>query len=288
MPEFDTPEPITATIEIESGQLKIHATDRTDTVVKVVPTDPARELDVQAAEAARVEYAAGRLSVHILRSKFRSLFGRPAMVDVTIELPAGSQVDATTAAMHIRAEGRLGQSAFSTAAGSIRLDRTGGVKLRTDAGDISVGHSTGHAEATSSTGKIRIGTVEGSVVAKTSNGDITVAEASGDVRLTTANGDIVIDRALAAVRAKTAYGSIRVGEVVRGTVELDTNFGEVELGIAEGTAAWLDVDSKHGTVRSALDAVDAPAPGDERVEVRARTGFGDIVLHRVGPITHAS
>jgi hypothetical protein len=36
-------------------------------------------------------------------------------------------------------------------------------------------------------------------------------------------------------------------------------------------------------VSSDLDASDGPEPGDERVEVRARTGFGDITIRRRQP-----
>ncbi|GLZ07919.1 hypothetical protein Acsp03_53850 [Actinomadura sp. NBRC 104412] len=280
MPTFETPEPIDAHIEVGSGRFVINAADRTDTTVDVIPQDPGRDADVQAAEQIRVEYAAGRLSVRAPRNTLRSLIGRPGMADVTIALPAGSRVDVNAASGDIRCEGALGRSTFRTAAGSVRLDRAAGTRVRTSTGNVAVGRSSEHTDVATSTGKIWIGAAEGSVVAKTSNGDITVGEAGGDLRLTTANGDITIDRALATVAAKTAYGSIRVGEVARGTVHLETNFGELELGIAEGTAAWLDADSKHGAVRSELQAVDNPHPGDQRVEVRARTGFGDIVVHR--------
>jgi len=109
----------------------------------------------------------------------------------------------------------------------------------------------------------------------------TVHVASHTVAGTTAaNGNITIDRALAGVDAKTAFGSVRVGEVVRGSVVLETGFGELELGVREGTAAWLDASSQHGSVRSDLDAIDSPEQADETVEVRARTRYGDIVVRR--------
>jgi DUF4097 and DUF4098 domain-containing protein YvlB len=188
----------------------------------------------------------------------------------------------------VRSEGRLGDATFDTAAGFIRLDQTGRLKARTAAGDVSVARSAGHADVRTSSGKIRIGEVDGSAVVKTSNGDITLGEITGDVRLSTANGDVTVERALAAVVAKTAYGSIRIGEVVRGEVVLDTAFGELELGVRQGTAAWLDVSSKSGSVRSDLDAAGEPGPSDETVKVRARTGFGDIVIRRSARSTPAT
>ena len=279
MPIFDTPEPITAVIEITAGRVQINAGDRADTVVDVRPRDESREADVQAAEQTQVEYTNGELSVRLPRNKLRSLLGRPPAIEVTIELPSDSRVDAKGWA-DFRSQGRIGESSFDTAAGSIRLEQTGGLKLRTAAGNVSVGRSNGHTDVSTSSGKIWIGEIDGAAVVKTANGDITVGEVTDDVRLNTANGDITVHRALAAVSAKTAYGSVRIGEVVHGTVVLETSFGELELGVREGTAAWLDVSSKYGSVRSDLEASDGPEASADTVEVRARTGYGDIVIRR--------
>lgn len=283
MPTFDTPEPIVATIDVAAGYVRIQASDRADTVVQVLPRDGSDPASVQAAEETQIEYAGGQLLVKAPKNKIRSFFGRLPSLDVTVELPNGSSVDANSWG-EFRGEGRLGESAIKTAAGAIRLEETGRLKLHTAAGDVSVGRAAGNVEATTSSGKIRIGQVDGTAVAKSSNGDITVGEVTGDARLSSANGDITVDRALASVTAKTPYGSIRVGEVVRGSVVLETGFGELEIGVRSGTAAWLDVGSKHGLVRNALDAVDRPESSDQTVEVRARTGFGDVIVRRPDPL----
>jgi DUF4097 and DUF4098 domain-containing protein YvlB len=279
MPTFDTPEPTVAVIQTVGGHLWINASDRTDTVVEVRPTDESDDADVEAAKQTTVDYANGRLTVTAPKTKLRSLIGRPPSLDVTVELPTGSLVDAK-AMTEIRSTGRLGDSTFNSAAGSIRIEETGRLKVHTAAGDISVARSAGNADVTTSSGKVWLGEIEGKATIKTSNGDITVGEVIGDIQLKTANGDVTIERALATVAAKTANGNVRVGEVVRGSVDLDTGFGEVDLGVAEGTAAWLDVRSRYGSVRSDLEAAAEPGPSDETVEVRARTGFGDILIHR--------
>jgi DUF4097 and DUF4098 domain-containing protein YvlB len=284
MPTFDTPEPVVATVDVGSGHVRIIASDRTDTVVEVRPTDQVNDADVRAAEQARVEYANGQLLVRGPKSKIRSLFGRPPSIDVTIELPSGSRAEVSAWA-DVRSEGRLGDSTFDTAVGSVRLDQTGRLRLRTAAGDVSVARSVGHADVTTSSGKIWLGEVEGTAVVKTSNGDITLGDATGDVRLNTANGDITVERTLASVVAKTAYGSVRIREAARGAITLETAFGELELGIRHGTAAWLDVSSQFGSVRTDLESTGAPEPSDETVEVRARTGYGDIVIRRSAPVT---
>ena len=42
MPEFDTPEPVAVTLEIGIGHVLIEASERTDTVVEVHPSDPGK------------------------------------------------------------------------------------------------------------------------------------------------------------------------------------------------------------------------------------------------------
>ncbi|MER6942982.1 DUF4097 family beta strand repeat-containing protein [Nonomuraea sp. NPDC000554] len=279
MPAFDTPEPIDVTIDLAVGDVRVYASDRADTVVDVRPSDPSSDADVRAAEQTRVEYSHGRLLVKGPRKRDWSLFGWGGSVDVTVELPSGSGLDAKSTG-GFRSDGRLGDCRLTTASGDIWLDETGKLRLDTASGDISVSGTSGQAEVTTANGEIRMGRIDGRAVLRTANGDITLGEVTGDLRLNTSSGDITVDRALAGVDARTAYGSVRIGEVVRGSVSLQTAYGELELGVREGTAAWLDVRTLSGTVRSSLNPSDGPAPSDETVEVHARTAYGDIVIRR--------
>ena len=263
MQVFDTPEPVNASIELPAGSVRITASDRADTVVDVRPSDPSDDGDVQTAEQTRVEYSKGRLLVKAPKRGARWwLFEWGGSVEVSVDLPTRSRVDIAAALADVRCEGRLGES-----------------RLSTSSGDISVARSD-TTYVTTSDGAIWIGEIDGAALVKTSNGDITLGEARGDLRLNTANGNITVDRALAAVSAKTANGSVRIGEVVRGAIVLETAYGELEVGVREGTAAWLDVSTRYGSVRSSLDPTDGPEPAEETVEVRARTSMGDIVIRR--------
>jgi hypothetical protein len=47
MPNYETPEPISLTLELGVGNVRIAASDRTDTVVEVRPSDEADESDVK-------------------------------------------------------------------------------------------------------------------------------------------------------------------------------------------------------------------------------------------------
>ncbi|MEE1753564.1 DUF4097 family beta strand repeat-containing protein [Streptomyces sp. SP18CS02] len=277
MPDFETPEPISVTVEFDVGSVRITASKRTDTVVEVVPSDSTEEADVRAAQQTKVSLTGGRLLVKGVRK--RSLFGRSGSVDVTIGLPAGSDVQGTSAVGDFACEGVFGHCRLKTSVGHIQVEEASTAHLRTGHGDIRVERVEGETEAIGA-GRIDIGRIGGTAVVKNGNGETTIGEVAGDLRVNASNGRISVDAVQAGIDAKSANGDIRVGEVVRGQAELQTAAGEVEIGIRRSTTAWLDVNTKLGKVRNSLDPSDGPGSSDETVKVRARTGIGDIVIRR--------
>jgi hypothetical protein len=277
MPTFDTPEPISVTARVDAGSIQFTAGDRRDTVVEVRPRDPKKDQDVRTADQTEVAYASGVLTVTTPKP---GLFGRTGTVDLTVELPTGSRVDMTGAWAQVLGEGRLGEVRVKTSSGDVRLDTTGSLHLTASHGSITVDRVEGMAEITTSSGSVRVGFVDGPAVLKNSHGTTTVGAATGELRVSGAHGDIDIRRAEDSVTAKTAYGTLRVAEVARGTVHLETSYGAIEVGIREGTAAWLDVSSSSGQVRNTLTASDAPETTDDTVKVHARTRFGNIDVRR--------
>ncbi|MER8088016.1 DUF4097 domain-containing protein [Streptomyces sp. NPDC058316] len=277
MPSFDTPEAISVTARVEAGSIQFTAGDRLDTVVEMRPRNPEKDLDVRTAEQTEVTYAGGVLTVRTPKS---NLFGRTGVVDVTVELPTGSGIDMTGAWTQVLGEGRLGEVRVKTSSGDVRLDTTGPLKLTASHGSITVDRVEGTAEITTSSGSLRVGLVDGPAVLKNSHGTTTVGAATGELRVSGANGDIEIRRAEDSVTATTAHGTLRVGEVARGTVQLETSYGAIEVGVREGTAAWLDVTSVSGQVRNTLTASEAPEESEDTVKVRARTRHGNIDIRR--------
>ena len=281
MPTFDSPEPISVTVEFGVGDLRIVASDRTDTMVEVRPSDPAKKADVTAAEQTRVEYAGGRLLIKAPKSWRRyTPRGDGEAIDVQIELPAGSHLRGDTGVAALRCQGRLGECRYKTGVGDIQLDQAGAVHLRTGAGDITLERADGDAELSTGSGSVRIGRIDGAAVVKNSNGDTWIGQIGGDLRVNAANGRISVDRARETVAAKSANGDVRLGEVAHGTVLAQTAMGKVEIGIRDGVAAWLDLNTRFGNVHNDLDAAERPKSGEDAVEVRARTSFGDITINR--------
>ncbi|RZU53924.1 putative adhesin [Krasilnikovia cinnamomea] len=278
MPTYETPEPISVTLELSVGDIRIAASDRADTVVDIRPSDDADESDVQAARQIRVDCTNGILQVTGPRRVF-DFSRKTRSVAVSIELPSGSQLAAHLQMGDLRTAGRLGECRVRTT-GNVWLERTGPLRLHTGAGHITADGVMGNAEISTGTGTIRLGEIDGTAEVKNSNGDTSIDAVTGDVRVRNANGAIHIERAGAGVDAKSSNGTIRLGEVVRGSVVLGTACGDLEIGVAEGSAAWLEVNTGYGHVRNELENVARPGETDETVQVRGRTSYGDITIHR--------
>jgi DUF4097 and DUF4098 domain-containing protein YvlB len=284
---FDTAQPISVTADLGVGDLRIVAGDRNDTVVEVRPSNAEKKDDITAARQTRVEFDGGRLQVTAPKSWKRYGWGSGGSIDVRIAVPTGSHVHGETGMGVFRGVGQLGACRFKTGMGAIHVDAIGPAWLRTGMGDIVVDRVDGRAELSTGTGSIQVGVVDGAAVIKNSNGDTWVGEVTGDLQLNAANGKISIDRAHAAVAARTANGDVRIGEVSRGAIVAATALGKIDVGISTGVAAWLDLDTRFGTVQSSLEAGGPPQPGEDSVEVRARTACGDISVRRISPAAPA-
>ncbi|TDD34060.1 hypothetical protein E1287_17765 [Actinomadura sp. KC06] len=215
MQTFPTPAPISAVVDIPAGRVQIIAADRADTAVEVRPANAAKGRDVKAAEQTAVEYGDGVL--RITASAGKGAFGPSGAVEVTVKLPAGSRVEATTSGAELRTVGRLGDLAFEGGYRHIKIDEAAGVRLTALDGDVEIGRLNGPADISTQRGDIQIAEATGgTVVLRTLSGDISVAAAAGvsaaldagtsygrvsnalkndgatvlDIRATTSHGDI--------------------------------------------------------------------------------------------------
>jgi len=279
MPTFDTPEPITAMIDVITGDIRVVAGDRDDTVVEVTPRDPSSDLDVRTAAQTRVEFADGKLLVKSPKPLLVYLTTRSTGVDVRVALPAGSHVTGTTGQGDVRLEGDYGDCAVRTHDGDIVAHRTGRLRATTLHGRISADRIAGDAHVTGS-GDVQLTEITGAASVKNLDGPSWIGAAGGNVSVNSAHGDIDIDRAGPKVVARTAHGSVRLGEIAHGAAVLQTASGRIEVGVRAGTAAWLDLKSSYGNVHSELSTGDGPVAGDATAEIRARTLDGDILVRR--------
>ncbi|MFI7490565.1 DUF4097 family beta strand repeat-containing protein [Micromonospora echinaurantiaca] len=217
MQTFDTPNPISAVFDIPAGRIQVIAADRTDTSVEVRPADPAKSRDVKVAERTTVEYGDGVLRIEA--SAKNQLLGSSGSIEVTVQLPAGSQVTAKAASAEFRVVGRVGDVTFDGAHGAVKVDEAASVRLATAGGDVEVGRLNGPAEISTGKGDIRIAeAVRGTLVLRTQAGDVSVQAAHGvSASLDAGTGYGRITNALMNaegagaeldIRATTAYGDI--------------------------------------------------------------------------------
>ncbi|MDX3574313.1 DUF4097 family beta strand repeat-containing protein [Streptomyces sp. ID05-47C] len=206
MQKFATTAPISAILDIPAGRIQFIAADRADTTVEILPADPSRSRDAKTAEQATVAYADGVLRITASAPGNR-LTGPSGAVEVTVQLPAGSRVEAKAASAELRGVGRLGDVVFEGAYRQIKIDEAEGVRLTAIDGDVEIGRLNGPAEISTARGDIRIAeAVRGTVVLRTQSGDISIAAATG---------------VSAALDAGTGLGRVSNALKNDGTTELD-------------------------------------------------------------------
>ena len=205
MQKFDTPAPISAVLDIPAGRVRFIAADRADTTVEVLPADASNGRDVKAAEQTKAEYGDGVLRIE--GPAGNRILGSSGSVEVTVQLPAGSRVEAKAASAEFRTVGRLGDVALEASQASVKLDEAASARLTTLAGDVSVGRLGGAAEIRTGKGDIRIAeAARGTVVLRTEDGAISVGAAAG---------------VSASLDAGTTYGRIRNALKNTGAADLD-------------------------------------------------------------------
>ncbi|MFJ8196895.1 DUF4097 family beta strand repeat-containing protein [Streptomyces sp. NPDC096152] len=216
MQRFDTPVPVAAVIHIPAGRIQLIAADRANITVEVLPADASKSRDVKAAEQVEVAYGDGVVRIEAPEAKSQ-LFGPSGSVEVTVQLPAGSRVEAKAAGSELRAVGRLGDVTFDGAYRQIKIDEAAGLHLTAIDGDVEIGRLGGPSEISTARGDIRIAEAgRGTVVLRTQSGDISVGAAPGvSASLDAGTGHGRISNALKNdgkaeldIRATTSHGDI--------------------------------------------------------------------------------
>ncbi len=279
MPTFSTPSPIDLAIHLPVGRIDVIASDRTDTVVTVSPTTASKPADVRGAEETKVDLTGNRLTITGPKPRF-SIIGPSESVDLQVELPTGSRLTAEISVGSVRATGILAATRIKNSTGAVELDAVGDLWVRASHGSTDVGSADGSVEITADHGQIRLGSVAGDALLKSSYGNVQIEEIHGDLEAKLSYGDLDVARTTGSVTAKSAYGSIRLDDVAAGSVQIESGYGQVSVGVHEGVAAWLDLASKIGRVRNDLAGDTAPGESDPSVAVRVRAQGGDITIKR--------
>jgi len=280
MTSFPTTGPISASIDVQWGDVRVVTGDDGAALVEVAPTDPSNEKDRRAADDTAVTFADGRLRVvgpKNMTGVFNKKYGS---VQVAVQLVAGSDLDIGTALGAISVEGALGACRAKTSAGDVSVQDVTSADLRTGLGLVAARDIAGEAHCKTGSGTVRIDRIGGRAEVKNSNGDTRIGDSGGPLRVKSANGSITVGRARSDVTATTANGDLSIGSAESGAVQLKTSMGRIGIGIPSGTSALLDLSTSFGVVRNGLDAAAAPGAGERTVEIHAQTSAGDIDVVR--------
>lgn len=279
MPTFPAPAPVPVVVDLPVGcRLHVVASDRDDVAVTVLPADATKAGDVRAAEEVRAGRDDRAVTITGPRAWKQYVPFAAGSIAVTVELPEGSDLSGRTGTLF--AEGRLGAVDVHVTAGDARVDEAGRLDLTLSAGSAVVGRSSGTTSVKASAGSVRIAELTGDGTVRASNGPTVVGSVTGSLHVTGAHAEITVGRVRGTLTATAASAGIRVERVEQGAVTLTTSYGTIEVGVPEGTAAWLDLSSEHGTARNQLLPTDGPSGDQPTAEIRASTGYGDVLVRR--------
>lgn len=188
---------------------------------------------------------------------------RSVPLAITVWAPTRSRLAARIGAGDVRVSGRAGWAGVRTGSGNATLDGVDGdADVTTGSGAIDLGPVTGRARLRTGSGAVRAASTGGPTEIKTGSGDIVLGEVNSDVRLRTGSGDVTVSDARS------------------GDLEISTGSGGVRIGVHPGVGAELDLVSGSGKARSELDVSGEAPQKPTALQVRGRTGSGDVLVAR--------
>lgn len=275
---FDTTGPINLKVELLVGDVTLTAGEAATTTVRLVPRG---RNGSEMAEKFTVE-ARGN-DVVVIAPKLREGFftlGSKGSVDVEVELPAGSTVEAKTGAGDVAGTGLLGDVRVSTGAGDLSFHEVGSAHLKSGSGDLTLQSSRGDVNAKTGSGDVSIGSAGGRLDLVSGSGDIAIRRTDAGVKARTGSGDLHIDASTGDLELMTGTGDVVLGAMHGGQVQAKTGTGDVSIGIANGVATYLDLNSVTGDVDVDLDSTDGPGESEARASLSVNSGSGDIRVKR--------
>lgn len=275
---FDTPSPIQLTVSNHAGRVSVEAADVTESTVQLTAIDADAE---QAIAEAVVEHRHEHLVVHLPRGRSGLFRNRAPKVAVDVRVPTDSTVRAKLHSASLSTTGAFSDLNVELGSGNAVVDTvTGSARINSGSGDLQLRQCDGDLTATLGSGDIHVDTVLGRVQTRSGSGDVTIGHAGGAVTAGSGSGDIMVGTSESGIAAKTGSGDVRVTDAQSGEVKASTASGDVAVGIAQGTAVWLDLNTISGSVRNDLDAIAQPEETERKLTLRVKTASGDISVAR--------
>jgi hypothetical protein len=265
--EFEVSGPVAIDIRLVSGEIEIDATLDGRVEVELIGNDDESRALVEEARIELQRHATPKVVVEVPQRRsgfgFGLIFGRQG-ISCRVRCPERSTLTARTKSADVATSGTLGAVSVVTASGDVEIDRADGdANVKSASGDVTAREVTGGANI------------------QTASGDISIETARGPVSVATASGDVEIRDAYDNVSVNSVSGDQRHRAVVQGNVGAHSVSGDIEIGVRQGSRAWLDCNTVSGDTSSELEVTAEAPPGDgPLVEIRAKTVSGDIRITR--------
>jgi len=279
MHRFSTTTPPRITIDFRSGDINVDTQDVDETTV-----DLRGRSDDSATRALLddivVDQRGGDIVV-LVPKRALSLFGRTPDLLLDITAPHGSRLNVKSDSADLSARGSYGETRVASGSGDLSIERlTGSAQIRSGSGDVTVDTAEAALTVGTGSGDIHVGTAESDLTVQSGSGSVVVDTATGALKAQTGSGDVEVRRADSDVKAQTGSGDVAVKRVTRGRVQVKAASGDLHVGVADGTPAWLDVRTVTGGVSNDLESSDPVGAGEQHVRLDLKTVSGDIDIVR--------
>ena len=186
----------------------------------------------------------------------------PKSAHVTIEAPAHSCAELSTASANISVRVPLRKAVIKTASGNVTLESVESAVIKTASGNSTVG------------------TVKKALRFNSASGDIEVSgHLGGSGVLITVSGDVDVEDSDATLEIKTVSGNTTVERYDGKGVSYRTVSGDLEVGVPPGTKLHLEADTRSGRVYLPTDP---PTVTEKRREmtIKGKLVSGNVTIKR--------
>jgi Toastrack DUF4097 len=260
----------TLVVYVDPGNLQIVPSDKKVIVVTVQGLEQADQEKIQATSKNRE-----------VRLDFRG--EKTGNGVFTVQLPAGFNIDSYSSGNVDAKDNLNGKIKIKTNAGNVTLaDVEGNLTIDSQSGDIAVGSVTGDVSI-STNGEIETQDVSGALELKNQSGDSFVKSVGGNANARVADGDLSIGEVGGNLTAQASIGDVDFHKVA-GMATVNTDSGDIDFFEGEG---MIIAQSNSGdiTLRKVAGAVDARTEdGDIDAEMLSGSGNSSKFYTRDGDI----
>lgn len=209
------------------------------------------------------EFEIEHLGDTITLSAPERLLSRWDSFEVTVRMPAGTELAANVASADVEVEVDVKTLGFNSASG-----------------DIKAGNVEGDAGVNTASGGARLDRVGGKLGFNTASGDVRVREVGGDLGVNTASGDLRVESALSNLKFQSASGDLEVGSFGGESLNCHIHSGDVKISIPPGKILEVDLNTLTGDIRNELETGESEGGSGATSRLRVNTTSGDITLAR--------